>query len=35
MTDESYLTEVQTMYGKNILTYGEGRFIGIGAKYTF
>lgn len=34
ITDESYLVGVSNM-GYNALTFGEGRFVGIGAKYRF
>jgi len=35
ITDESYLTTVSQAPLGNFLTYGEGRFIGIGVKYRF
>lgn len=35
ITDESYLTTVTQFPAGNILTFGDGRFIGIGAKYCF
>nr|WP_320191238.1 TonB-dependent receptor [uncultured Desulfobacter sp.] len=35
ITDESYLTAADNMMTGTVLTYGEGRFLGIGAKYHF
>jgi iron complex outermembrane receptor protein len=35
ITDESYLTAANNMMTGTVLAYGEGRFIGIGAKYRF
>ncbi|RXK13113.1 TonB-dependent siderophore receptor [Halarcobacter mediterraneus] len=35
MTDESYLTTATAWSTGNALTFGKGRFIGIGAKYRF
>ena len=35
ITDESYLTTHNQMITGNILTFGEGRFVGVGAKYSF
>ncbi len=35
ITDESYITIASPMPTGTVLTFGEGRFVGIGAKYTF
>ncbi|ADG92922.1 TonB-dependent siderophore receptor [Arcobacter nitrofigilis DSM 7299] len=35
LTDKSYISTVQSDTGGYLVTYGEGRFIGIGLKYSF